>query len=209
LLVPAGDKWFEFNGKTDSSTWRYRQEHSHLTIAMWATAAMAVGTNEDKIAFSKELSRYYEHDSSATFFGLITDTTGNLEDTLHNEMYFDQFLAWFGASLMSGVFNNVIENLDNPKTNETGIVYDPFVGFSNPVAPGSPSLVLQYQNNGILLSAPESWQEVRWKVYNLHGSLVQQTQGKSLQLSNQKYKGIFWVRAESRYGVLGRKVFLK
>lgn len=208
-LIPADDKWFEFNGKTDSSTWRYRREHSHLSIGMWATAAMAVGTDEDKIAFSKELSKYYEYDAKANFFGLITDTTGMLEDTLHNEMYFDQFLAWFGASLMSGVFNNVIENLDNPKTNEAGITYDPFVGFSRPVAPKSGFLTLQCQSEGVLLSAPAAWQEVQWKVYNLQGSLVQQTRGKSLQLSNQKFNGVLLVQAESKYGTLSKKIFLR
>ncbi|MCL2688531.1 MAG: glycosyl hydrolase family 8 [Chitinispirillia bacterium] len=33
------------------------------------------------------------------------------EDTLTNEMYFDQFLAWFGASMISGVFTNVWADL--------------------------------------------------------------------------------------------------
>ena len=35
---------------------------------------------------------------------MTVDPTGFDEDIAHNELYFDQFLAWFGASLMSGYF---------------------------------------------------------------------------------------------------------
>jgi endo-1,4-beta-D-glucanase Y len=138
-LVPETDWWTEWNeGKTP----RLRQEHSPLTIGMWATAAMAVGTDKDKLAFSAELKKYYE---GGDYWGLavnpdtietapfevitITDTIADTitytqfsEDTLHNEMYFDQFLAWFGASMMSGTWNNIIDNLDNPKEDDPGIV---------------------------------------------------------------------------------------
>ena len=60
---------------------------------MWATAAMGAGGPQAE-PFSDELKFYEGGD-----WGKASDTT--FEDTLHNEMYFDQFLA--GASLISGV----------------------------------------------------------------------------------------------------------
>jgi len=61
-LVPFDDKWQEFNNETDNNTWRYRQEHSWLTVGQWLMAAMAVGTDRDKIAWSKEMANFYEYD---------------------------------------------------------------------------------------------------------------------------------------------------
>ncbi|HEX7510362.1 MAG TPA: glycosyl hydrolase family 8, partial [Chitinivibrionales bacterium] len=86
---------------------RPRSEHSHLTIGMWAAAAMAAGSKATADSFSVALLDFYT--PGADFFGKATEPTG--EDTLHNEMYFDQFLAWFGASLMSGIFTNLWEDL--------------------------------------------------------------------------------------------------
>jgi hypothetical protein len=88
---------------------RNRSEHSHLTIGMWACAAMAGGGPDSAEAFSDELLKFYE---DSDYWGKATDP--NNEDTLHNEMYFDQFLAWFGASLISGVFTNIWEDLKDP-----------------------------------------------------------------------------------------------
>lgn len=116
-LLPADDKWKEFNDQNNSETWRYRREHSHLTVGMWATAAMAVGESADRIAFSEEMAKFYE---GGDYFGNAVDPTGGIEDTLHNEMYFDQFLAWFGTSLMSGAFVNVVDAIDNPKAATPG-----------------------------------------------------------------------------------------
>ncbi len=89
---------------------RPRAEHSHLTIGMWACAAMAVGDTKLAQAFSDELLKYYE--PGADYWGKSNDP--NNEDTLHNEMYFDQFLAWFGASMLSGVFTNIWDDLKDP-----------------------------------------------------------------------------------------------
>jgi hypothetical protein len=88
---------------------RFRSEHSHLTVGMWATAAMASKGIAAADSFSAELMQFYT--PGADFFGKASDPAG--EDTLHNEMYFDQFLAWFGASLISGVFTNVYEDLSD------------------------------------------------------------------------------------------------
>lgn len=115
-LLPAEDVWSDMVGGTIT---RHRREHSPLTISMWATAAMAVGTDEDKKAFSLEMAKFYDKD--ADYFGLAVDPSGLEEDTLHNEMYFEQFLGWFGTSLMTGVFSNIIDDIDHPKQNVAGL----------------------------------------------------------------------------------------
>ncbi len=107
-LVPAEDVWTDMAAGTITRT---RREHSHLTIGMWATAIAAAGSKEDMEAFSTELSKFYE---GGDYFGNAVDPLGGTEDTLHNEMYFDQFLGWFGASMLSGSFINVIDAIDNP-----------------------------------------------------------------------------------------------
>ncbi len=101
--VPRADIWTEFNG---GNSQRSRNEHSHLTIAMWATAATGAGDNEVANAFSRELAEFYE---GGDFFGLSNDPSGNNEDIAHNELYFDQFLAWFGAAMLNGNFCNPLE----------------------------------------------------------------------------------------------------
>jgi len=115
-LLPAEDVWKDMLAGTIT---RHRREHSPLTIGMWATAAMAVGTDDDKMAFSKEMAKFYDKD--ADYFGLAVDPSDAEEDTLHNEMYFEQFLGWFGTSLMTGVFSNIIDDIDNPKQNAPGL----------------------------------------------------------------------------------------
>lgn len=107
-LIPEEDVWTDLAGGTITRT---RREHSHLTIGMWATAVAAVGSDDDMKAFSAELSKFYEN---GDYFGNAVDPLGGTEDTLHNEMYFDQFLGWFGASMLSGSFVNVIDAIDAP-----------------------------------------------------------------------------------------------
>lgn len=107
-VIPIADTW-TFNG---GKTTRKRNEHSPLTIGMWATAAMAVGTAAEKEALSAEMQKYYE--TGKNYFGLAVDPSGAEEDTAHNEMYFDQFLAWWGVSMMAGVQSNVLYDIANP-----------------------------------------------------------------------------------------------
>lgn len=104
-VVPESDSFTLGNNVT-----RPRAEHSHLTIGMWACAAIAVGDAELAQAFSDELLKFY--DPGADYWGKSSDP--NNEDTLHNEMYFDQFLAWFGASMLSGIFTNLWDDLKDP-----------------------------------------------------------------------------------------------
>lgn len=91
---------------------RPRSEHSSMTIGMWACAVMAAGGAEAAEPFSKELLTFYE---GGDYWGKASEADG--EDTLHNEMYFEQFLSWFGASLISGVFTNLWDDFkdSNPE----------------------------------------------------------------------------------------------
>ena len=191
VLVPEADKWTDFNDKKNLDTWRYRREHSHLTIGMWATAAMAVGTDSQKKSFSKEMSLYYENDADADFFGKILDTNpAVLEDTLHNEMYFDQFLGWFGTAVMAGVFSNIVDDIDNPKTATTGIVYDPFAPIVPTLAQATASSV-EARQQGRHFQA-ESPAAMVWSIHNLQGKLLYNTQGNTLAYTASQ-PGVYWI----------------
>jgi endo-1,4-beta-D-glucanase Y len=88
---------------------RPRSEHSHLTVGMWAGAALAAAGPVGAQPFAEELMKFYE---GGDFWGKKSDPNG--EDTLHNEMYFDQCLAWFGAATLTGAFANIVDNVANP-----------------------------------------------------------------------------------------------
>jgi hypothetical protein len=89
---------------------RARREHSHLTTGTWAIVAMASGGAVAAESYSEELLKFYK--PGTDYWGSAVDpAVGGTEDTLHNEMYFDQFLAWFGASVLGGAFTNVWEDL--------------------------------------------------------------------------------------------------
>ena len=116
LKTPDRANFFQMNGDAVTGSFtlgnkveRQRTEHSHLTIAMWAAGVMGAGGPAAAEPFSDELLKYYA--PGADFWGKATDSAN--EDTLHNEMYFDQFLAWFGASLLSGTFANLWEDLND------------------------------------------------------------------------------------------------
>lgn len=208
-LLPEGDVWQDLAGKTIS---RHRREHSPLTIGMWMTAAAAVGTAEDRAEFSVEMNKFY--DKGADYFGLAVDNSGLEEDTLHNEMYFDQFLAWFGTSLMTGVMNNIAENLKNPKTNVVGdssdlmkaavvpvdtTTKDPQNPVTDPKDPAALRLAAASKNlrmdrveNGVVFSAG---QPAQWTVYDLRGNALFTAQGASMKFVYQA-KGLYVVKAK-------------
>jgi len=106
-LLPVADT--ETLGIGKQNIVRTRREHSHLTVGMWAAAAMGSGGVTLAESYSDELLKFYK--SGTDYWGYATDPVGGTEDTLHNEMYFDQFLAWFGASVLGGAFTNVWEDL--------------------------------------------------------------------------------------------------
>jgi len=205
-LVPEADRWEEFNGINNPDTWRYRQEHSWLTVGQWLTAAMAVGTNEDKIAWSKKMAKFYEYDVNIDkdykpdFFGLRAKDgyeTSRYEDTTHNEMYFDQFLAWFGVSLMSGTWVNVVDLLDNPVANTKGIEGSPFPELIVPItAKNNIRLGIQIiQNSGIVRLSSQS--NVTWKIHNLQGKLLFSSNSKETTWNAGNFKGTIAVSATS------------
>jgi hypothetical protein len=115
ILNPSRANFYQMDGspvngtfKLGNQTERPRTEHSHLTIGMWACASMVSGVDEaDK--YSDELRTYYD---GSDYWGKAS--ASDKEDTLHNEMYFDQFLAFFGASLISGVFTNIWDDMKKP-----------------------------------------------------------------------------------------------
>jgi endo-1,4-beta-D-glucanase Y len=114
IVSPSKANFYQMDGssvtgtyKLGNNTERPRAEHSHLTIGMWACASVVSGPEEAE-KYSDELLTFYEE---ADYWGKATDP-GN-EDTLHNEMYFDQFLAFFGASLISGIFTNIWDDMKN------------------------------------------------------------------------------------------------
>lgn len=203
-LLPADDKWYDFNNSKDTTTWRYRREHSHLTIGMWATAAMAVGEKADRIAFSEEMGKFYE---GRDYFGKAKDESSALEDTLHNEMYFDQFLAWFGTSMMSGAFVNVIDAIDNPKAAT--------VGDSSSLTPSGiaggriatiAGLKINHLDGAVLMSVPEN---ANWSIFDLNGQMVAQFAGKDFLWKTRGQSGIYIVKAASRNRVYSRKISVR
>ncbi|MDR0306193.1 MAG: hypothetical protein LBI42_05055 [Chitinispirillales bacterium] len=106
-LLPADDT--EILGEGKYNIERTRREHSPLTMGMWAAAAMGSGGPALAESYSGELLKFYQNGTD--YWGYAVDPTSGKEDTLHNEMYFEQFLAWFGASILAGNFTNVWEDL--------------------------------------------------------------------------------------------------
>jgi endo-1,4-beta-D-glucanase Y len=176
-LLPFDDKWTQFNGENNSSTWRYRREHSHLTVGQWLIVPLAVGSDDDKKDWSKKMAEFYDWENKVNFFGNAIDPTGGVEDTLHNEMYFDQFLAWFGVSLMSGTWVNVIALLDNPVQNTEGITEQPF---DKPKDPEPPEPIIAKTRARLDLQISQSMgslhlhskSDVVWKIHSLQGKLL-------------------------------------
>jgi endo-1,4-beta-D-glucanase Y len=129
-LVDANAQ-FVFNG---GALTRPRREHSPLTIAMWAAGAMGAENMTLAESLSVEMGKYYT--PGANYFGRATDAAG--EDTLHNEDYFDQFLAWWGVSLMAGAYSDIRYDIANPpppplathKLNKANADNDLFVSWS-------------------------------------------------------------------------------
>ena len=117
-VVPQEDTW-TFDGGRRS---RHRYEHSHLTIGQWACAIMGahmeivIEENEssaslkvnDAVPYANELLSFYE---GGDYWGKSVDLSGQEEDLDHNENYFDQFLAWFGACTMQGCMVDLVAEI--------------------------------------------------------------------------------------------------
>ena len=180
-VVSAADT-FTFNGTASK---RPRFEHSHLTIGMWAAAAMGAGTAAERDSLSSEMSKYYTDGN--TFFGRATDM--GKEDTAHNEMYFDQFLAWWGTALMAGTFSDIVYDLNNPPPQAT-----------------LASAGLQEPRLHVTASAGEA----RFSVEGLRGSArlqVLDLHGRTLtSLALQPGQSVAWNTGGQRPGVLVARV---
>lgn len=87
---------------------RHRFEHSHLTTGMWATAGFVAAGPKKAKPYSDELISFWE---GGDFWGHTVDPAGGTEDIAHNELYFDQFLAWFGASMIGGYFVDIRKHI--------------------------------------------------------------------------------------------------
>ena len=125
---PSSANFYQMSGSMVSpdSTWslsgtagpvRPRQEHSHLTIGMWACASMASSNSSVPATWATALLAHRDSPTS-NYWGWAVDPNAtdavHAEDTAHNEMYFDQFLAWFGAAVLEGRFSNIWEDLADP-----------------------------------------------------------------------------------------------
>lgn len=98
-LVPADDVWVFDNGQQQ----RARREHSPLTVGMWGIPLFLLGSPEEQRVVVNELLRFYQS-PNATYWGLDVNPSDALETVQHNEMYFEQFLASFGALLFTGLW---------------------------------------------------------------------------------------------------------
>ena len=191
IVVPETDSFTLGNGVD-----RPRAEHSHLTIGMWACAAIAAGDSVLAEAFSDKLLSFYE--PGADYWGKSTDTNG--EDTLHNEMYFDQFLAWFGASMLSGTFANIWEIMKDP---------DPTLQLDWKTSPSLSTDDINASIEPLLISA-EFNKSARWSVEITHESLSDQRvftgSGETISLSwnglssdgKPMPQGFYWVSISAR-----------
>lgn len=203
-LLPEEDVWTDMMGGTIT---RHRREHSPLTIGMWSTAAMAVGTDDDKKSFSLEMAKFYDKD--ADYFGLAVDNSGLEEDTLHNEMYFEQFLGWFSTSLMTGVFSNIIDDIDNPKTATAGLVTELSMGkdpAEDGIAPAEAAARFHVVRNGKSVQFVSDV-ESRYTVYRTDGRVVTTLHGKSV-IYDAEQAGFYMVKKTDVLGKTQVKHFI-
>ncbi|MDR2578844.1 MAG: T9SS type A sorting domain-containing protein [Chitinispirillales bacterium] len=183
---PAAANFFEMDGSllppndierlAGGTITRSRREHSHLTTAMWASAAIGTGNVALAEKYSERLLSFYE---GSYYWGNATDPTpdgGRMitiggvptlvpEDTLRNETYFDQFLAWFGAALLAGVTTNVWEDLKD------GIPQGPPTWRVAPsITPVSGDIDASDPNKGPLRVTASLSRSVRWAATLTHAT---------------------------------------
>jgi endo-1,4-beta-D-glucanase Y len=139
---------------------RPRRMHNHLTVGMWGIAAMAVGGAEMAEEYSDEFLKFY--DAGNDFFAHASDPEGG-NDTLHCDMYYDQFLGWFGASVLGGAFTNVWEDLKD------GVPQGPPAWESRPVLDTN---VINAEIAPLRVTASFS-RSIRWTVTLKHDSTGQ------------------------------------
>lgn len=91
-LVPADDVWIFDGGNRQ----RPRREYSPLTIGMWMIPVFLKSSPNERDAALDAFMSFYP--TNQTYYGRQDG-----EETIdHNELYFDQFMALFGALFVSG-----------------------------------------------------------------------------------------------------------
>lgn len=95
-LIPKEDVWIFDGGNRQ----RQRREHSPLTVGMWAIPIWFWGSEDEKQAVIQEFSYFFPKEDQ-TYWGRKENPKDPQETIDHNEMYFEQFLASFGAMIIA------------------------------------------------------------------------------------------------------------
>ena len=202
-LVPVESTFTLIGG--DGAT-RSRREHSHLTVGMWACVAMVSRDASVRRAWADELLAFRDS-PTADYWGHAIDPLGGTEDTLRNEVYFDQFLAWFGAAVLAGRFSNVWADLADPA---------PGVPLSWTAAPALSGDDIDFDQGPLSirgrLSKPASWSvtikdsnnAVLWSAAGMSDSVVARWHG---QTSTGAGFGQGWVWIDVHAGNLDDHAF--
>ncbi len=107
-LLPATDTF-----RLGDGALRSRREYSELTVGMWACAAFASKGPAESQVWADSLLAFFPADS--LMWGRPADAgLADLSGSTPNERYFEQFLAWFGTSVLAGRFSNIFDDLDDP-----------------------------------------------------------------------------------------------
>jgi len=107
-LLPVTDTF-----RLGDGSLRSRREYSELTVGMWACAAFASKGAAESQVWADSLLAFLPSDS--LMWGRPEDAQRpDLDGSTPNERYFEQFLGWFGASVLAGRFSNILDDLDDP-----------------------------------------------------------------------------------------------
>ena len=124
-------------------------------------------------------------------------------------MYFDQFLAWFGTSMMSGAFVNVVDAIDNPKAATVGdssSLSRTSIEVVKRSLANSAGIKVAHLDGAVMMSVPVN---ACWEIYDLNGHVVANASGKDFFWKTRGQSGIYIVKARSRSQVYSRKISVR
>lgn len=111
VILPVTDTFSLGDGQK-----RSRREYSELTVGMWSCAAFSTLGPDAAKPWSDALLAFLPEGADA--WGIPADTAiPDRTGSTPNEVYFEQFLAWFGAAVLAGRFSNIWDDLDDPLPN--------------------------------------------------------------------------------------------